>query len=37
MTYICGSTRFAEAATSVVVDAGAVADSIRLERFGPTG
>jgi ferredoxin-NADP reductase len=37
MTYICGSTRFAEAATSVVIDAGAVAESIRLERFGPTG
>jgi ferredoxin-NADP reductase len=37
MTYICGSTRFAEAASSVVIDAGAVAESIRLERFGPSG
>lgn len=35
-TYICGSTRFAEAATSVAMDAGAAEDAIRLERFGPT-
>jgi ferredoxin-NADP reductase len=37
LTYICGSTPFAEAATSVAMDAGATADAIRLERFGPTG
>ncbi len=37
LTYICGSTRFAEAATSVAMEAGATADKIRLERFGPTG
>jgi ferredoxin-NADP reductase len=37
LTYICGSARFAEAATSVVMDAGAAADTIRIERFGPTG
>jgi ferredoxin-NADP reductase len=37
LTYICGSTRFAEAATSVAMDAGAAADTIRIERFGPTG
>jgi ferredoxin-NADP reductase len=36
-TYICGSARFAEAATSVALAAGVVADTIRIERFGPTG
>jgi ferredoxin-NADP reductase len=37
MTYICGSSRFAEAATSVAMDAGAATETIRIERFGPTG
>jgi ferredoxin-NADP reductase len=37
LTYICGSAGFAEAATSVAVDAGIAADKIRIERFGPTG
>jgi ferredoxin-NADP reductase len=37
LTYICGSARFAEAATSVAIDAGAAANTIRIERFGPTG
>jgi ferredoxin-NADP reductase len=37
LTYICGSARFAEAATSVAMDAGVASDSIRIERFGPTG
>ncbi len=37
LTYICGSARFAEAATSVALDAGIIAETIRIERFGPTG
>jgi ferredoxin-NADP reductase len=37
LTYICGSARFAEAATSAAMDAGITADTIRIERFGPTG
>jgi ferredoxin-NADP reductase len=37
LTYICGSARFAEAATSVAMDAGVSPDTIRIERFGPTG
>ncbi|HTW99462.1 MAG TPA: hypothetical protein VMD59_11825, partial [Acidimicrobiales bacterium] len=37
ITYICGSSPFAEAATKLVVERGATADSIRVERFGPTG
>jgi ferredoxin-NADP reductase len=37
LTYVCGSARFAEAATSVAMDAGAAADTIRIERFGPSG
>jgi ferredoxin-NADP reductase len=37
LTYICGSARFAEAATSAAMDAGITADKIRIERFGPTG
>jgi ferredoxin-NADP reductase len=37
LVYICGSARFAEAATSAAMDAGAATDAIRLERFGPTG
>ena len=35
--YVCGSSRFAEAATALVVDAGMPAERIRIERFGPTG
>jgi ferredoxin-NADP reductase len=37
LTYICGSARFAEAATLVAMDAGVATDMIRIERFGPTG
>jgi ferredoxin-NADP reductase len=37
LTYICGSARFSEAATSVAMDAGVTSDRIRIERFGPTG
>ena len=36
-TYVCGSSRFAEAASQLLVTAGVGADSIRIERFGPTG
>jgi ferredoxin-NADP reductase len=36
LTYICGSARFAEAATSAAMYAGVTADNIRVERFGPT-
>ena len=36
-TYVCGSSRFAEAASDLLVDAGVSADAIRVERFGPTG
>jgi ferredoxin-NADP reductase len=37
VTYICGSATFAEAATSLVLDAGVPPERIRIERFGPTG
>lgn len=36
-TYVCGSSRFAEGASELLVNAGVTADSIRIERFGPTG
>ncbi len=36
-TYVCGSARFADAASSVLVDAGVPVARIRVERFGPTG
>lgn len=36
-TYVCGSTRFAEAASELLIDAGVPMDAIRVERFGPTG
>jgi ferredoxin-NADP reductase len=35
--YVCGSARFAEAASQLLVDMGVPAPSIRVERFGPTG
>jgi ferredoxin-NADP reductase len=35
--YICGSARFAEAATDRAMEAGVGAGAIRVERFGPTG
>jgi ferredoxin-NADP reductase len=35
--YVCGSARFADAASRVVVDAGVPVERIRVERFGPTG
>jgi ferredoxin-NADP reductase len=35
--YVCGSAGFAEAASTVLLDAGVPAGRIRVERFGPTG
>jgi ferredoxin-NADP reductase len=35
--YVCGSPAFADAATDLLVEAGVPVDSIRVERFGPTG
>lgn len=37
VAYICGSATFAEAATSIVLNAGVPREQIRIERFGPTG
>jgi ferredoxin-NADP reductase len=37
VAYICGSATFAEAATSLVLNAGVPRERIRIERFGPTG
>ena len=34
--FICGSAAFAEAATERALEAGAVTDRIRIERFGPS-
>ena len=35
--YVCGSARFADGASAVLLDAGIPAERIRTERFGPTG
>jgi ferredoxin-NADP reductase len=35
--FICGSARFAESATEAALEAGAPSETIRIERFGPTG
>jgi ferredoxin-NADP reductase len=35
--YVCGSARFADAASGVLVDADLPVERIRVERFGPTG
>jgi len=35
--FVCGSPRFADAATQLLVDLGVATDIIRVERFGPTG
>jgi ferredoxin-NADP reductase len=35
--YVCGPTGFVEAAAELLVDAGHRPDSIKTERFGPTG
>jgi ferredoxin-NADP reductase len=36
-TYVCGPTRFVESVANTLVDLGYRADSIKTERFGPTG
>lgn len=35
--YVCGSPAFADAATELLVEAGVPVNSIRVERFGPSG
>jgi ferredoxin-NADP reductase len=35
--YVCGSPAFADAATAVLIEAGVPVESIRVERFGPSG
>jgi len=35
--FVCGSASFAESVSTHLVDAGVDADSIRVERFGPSG
>ena len=35
--YVCGSARFADGASMVLLEAGVPAERIRVERFGPTG
>jgi ferredoxin-NADP reductase len=37
ITYICGSSPFADAATDLIMQLGVPAEQIRIERFGPTG
>ena len=34
--YVCGSARFADFASDLLLDAGVPADHVRVERFGPT-
>jgi ferredoxin-NADP reductase len=36
-SYICGSNSFAEAASMLLVEQGIATESIRIERFGPSG
>jgi ferredoxin-NADP reductase len=36
-TFVCGSARFVEAASRLLLAAGQPAGTIRTERFGPTG
>jgi ferredoxin-NADP reductase len=35
--YVCGSNSFAEAASMLLLDQGVPAQSVRIERFGPSG
>jgi ferredoxin-NADP reductase len=35
--YVCGSARFADAASHLLVDLDVPPERIRVERFGPTG
>jgi ferredoxin-NADP reductase len=34
--YVCGSPRFAEAASQLLIDVGVPDHDIRIERFGPS-
>jgi ferredoxin-NADP reductase len=34
--YVCGSARFADAASELLVEAGVPPERMRVERFGPT-
>jgi ferredoxin-NADP reductase len=35
--FVCGSARFADAASQLLLAAGVPAPDVRVERFGPTG
>jgi ferredoxin-NADP reductase len=35
--YVCGSARFADGASQLLMESGVTAERIRVERFGPTG
>jgi ferredoxin-NADP reductase len=35
--FVCGSARFADAATDLLLEAGVPTAAIRVERFGPSG
>ncbi|MET3803622.1 ferredoxin-NADP reductase [Nakamurella sp. UYEF19] len=35
--FVCGSSGFADAVSTLLVDAGVASDDVRVERFGPTG
>jgi ferredoxin-NADP reductase len=35
-SYVCGTPGFADAATEILMNAGVLANRIRVERFGPT-
>ena len=37
ITYVCGSARFAEFASSLLVELGCPSADVRVERFGPSG
>ena len=37
VAYVCGSTGFADHATSLLLASGVPADAVRVERFGPSG
>ena len=37
VTYVCGPTRFVESVASTLIDLGYRSDSVKTERFGPTG
>jgi ferredoxin-NADP reductase len=37
LVYICGSERFAEAASDLVLGSGVAAERLRIEKFGPSG